>query len=95
MAKEAVGSPESFLAGVRLADVRNLYRPTKSTQSRVKKYLDPGKNPAQKNGRFPYKFSVFQHLFSFRNGGISGIIEVSNPRRERWLPVQKTSSCES
>ncbi len=42
--------------------------------------------------RFPYKFSVFQPLFSFRNNCISGIIKVSNPRRERWLPVQKTSS---
>ncbi len=60
-----------------------------------KKYLGFGKILHRKNGWFPYKFSVFQPLFSFRNGCVSGIIKVPNPRRGRWLPVQKTSSCES
>ena len=41
------------------------------------------------------EFDWLMSGISFRNGCISGIIEVSNLRRERWLPVQKTSSCES
>jgi hypothetical protein len=57
--------------------------------------LDFVKNPAQKNGGFPYKFSVFQPLFPFGNIPVSGIIKRVNPRRERWLPVQKISRCES
>ena len=43
--------------GSKLCSVNRMVCPDhkrlKSTQSRVKKYLDPGKNPAQKNGRFP------------------------------------------
>ena len=54
-----------------------------------KKHLNSGKNPAQKNGRFPYKFSVFQPLFSFKNSCVSGIINVSNPRRERCFQCKR------
>ena len=61
--------------------------PKHSKQS--KKHLDSGKNPAQKNGWFPYKFSVFQPLFSFRNNCISGIIKVSCElwNQRSWFPL--------
>ncbi|MGN9057919.1 hypothetical protein ACTNA4_16100, partial [Bariatricus sp. HCP28S3_A7] len=47
-----------------------------------KKYLDFSRNPAQKNPEIPCKFGIFQESFSFSKSPVSGIIKISNPRRE-------------
>src|SRR5699024_8021537 len=53
-------------------------RPSKQSE----KHLDFSKNPAQKNPEIPCRFGIFQKPFSFSNSSVSGIIKVSNPRRE-------------
>lgn len=60
-------------------------KPTK----RSEKYLDLSRNPAQKNPEIPCKFSIFQEPFSFSKSPDSGIIKVSNPRRDMMASSEK------